>query len=378
MENKLTKKPRTMMEKFEGDLLGVSFRSELRKVLGKINPDHFVRVALTAMQKNPKIAECSPVSVFQSILDCASCGLELDGRRAHLVPYNTKKGMVCQLIIDYKGYVDLITRPGKGNDVGFIDAAIVYDKDDFVWDMNRVVRHRFDIHSDDRGKPIAAYVAINFKNGQIKYELMMAKEIISIKDRSKAVIAYKRYGGDCIWTGPDEMEMWKKCPLRRATKWIPINDQTARALEVDGDRFEDLGSCETEDPPATPLKSAAPSSLNSGTPEEDHQESPEHSDHPEEEESPPPREPGQDDDDDDGAESPPAQQTYTGPRKELRDKLMAYHRKDEAAVAKHLQALSKYKSKKTGEMKPGRTDVNLLTDGEATFALRKLNEELGG
>lgn len=253
MINKMEKAGKKAVSPIEVKLTGANFRAELRKVLGKIPPEHFVRVALTAMQKQSKIMLCSPASVFQALLDCASVGLEPDGRRAHLVPYHTKNGMMCQLIIDYKGYVDLMTRPGKGNEVAFVDAAIVYDTDDFEWNMNAVIRHRYELKSDKHGKKeeaIAAYVAIRYKNGMIKYELMTRAEILSVKARSKAA-------GSGPWV-TDELEMWKKCPLRRAAKWVPINDQTSRALEIDYDRFDTLGDMSggspKDDPPEVPMK----------------------------------------------------------------------------------------------------------------------------
>lgn len=384
MANKIEKAGKKAVHPVEAKLTGANFRAELRKVLGKIPPEHFVRVALTAMQKQPKIMLCSPASIFQALLDCASVGLEPDGRRAHLVPYNTKHGMMCQLIIDYKGYVDLMTRPGKGNEVAFIDAAIVYDSDDFEWNMNAVVRHRYDIKSDKHGKKeeaIAAYVAIHFKNGMVKYELMTKAEILSVWSRSKA----KDYGP---WV-TDELEMWKKCPLRRAAKWVPINDQTARALEIDYDRFDTLGDMSQEaELPEPPLVDDGgqkgpwedPDEMNrmSKKPGVGKKEMPKPKpgeDEPPEdafgdEEEPSMREPGQDDEEE--LPEPPA----GDPRREIMKLLSAKCRGNETMIANHLKRLTSYKTKSGYESK-GKDDIAKLTDREADIALTKLREELG-
>lgn len=373
MANKIEKAGKKAVHPVEAKLTGANFRAELRKVLGKIPPEHFVRVALTAMQKQPKIMLCSPASIFQALLDCASVGLEPDGRRAHLVPYNTKHGMMCQLIIDYKGYVDLMTRPGKGNEVAFIDAAIVYDSDDFEWNMNAVVRHRYDIKSDKHGKKeeaIAAYVAIHFKNGMVKYELMTKAEILSVWSRSKA----KDYGP---WV-TDELEMWKKCPLRRAAKWVPINDQTARALEIDYDRFDTLGDMSgggpKDDPPEVPLMDGTDAGVpwegeKMPKPKPGEEEPPEDAFGEEEEgdEEPPMREPGQDEE-----EEPPAGDA----RREIMKLLSAKCRGNETMIANHLKRLTSYKTK-TGYESKGKTNIEELTDREADIALAKLREELG-
>ena len=383
MANKIEKAGKKAVHPVEAKLTGANFRAELRKVLGKIPPEHFVRVALTAMQKQPKIMLCSPASVFQALLDCASVGLEPDGRRAHLVPYNTKRGMMCQLIIDYKGYVDLMTRPGKGNEVAFVDAAIVYDSDDFEWNMNAVVRHRYDLKSDKHGKKeeaIAAYVAIHFKNGMVKYELMTKAEILSVKARSKAA-------GSGPWV-TDELEMWKKCPLRRAAKWVPINDQTARALEIDYDRFDTLGDMsggdQGADLPEPPLvdgeakgpwedeeemkrmsKKPGAGKKEMPKPKPGEEEPPEDAFGEEDEggDEPPMREPGQDEE-----EEPPAGDA----RREIMKLLSAKCR----GIASHLKRLTAYKTKSGYESK-GKDDIAKLTDREADIALAKLREELG-
>jgi recombination protein RecT len=348
---------------------GMDFRKELKKVLGKVPPEHFVRVALTAMQKQPKLANCTQASIFQCLLDCASVDLEPDGRRAHLIPY----GETCTLVIDYKGYVDLMTRPGKGNEVAFIDAAIVYDKDDFEWNMNRVMRHRFDIKADDRGEPIAAYVAINYKNGMVKFEMMVKKEILSIKERSKAVIAAKKYKNFQTPWYTDELEMWKKCPLRRAAKWVPINDQTARAMEVDYDRFEEMEQPGPKgEPPTTPIlgdpkpepekKMPKPKQGEEQPPDEEPGEGSEEQ-----------REPGQDDEEPEEGEKPEPQDA----KAELMKLLSATCRGDAGRIAVQLKRLTKYESKKTGRKSEGKSDIESVSKMEAEIALAKLRVELG-
>lgn len=218
------------------DLLqGLNFHRQIVKVLPKhLPPDRFVRVALTAIQRNPDLLKCDKESFFNCLLSLTELALEPDGRRAHLIPFwsEKRKTYECQLIIDYKGYVDLITRPGKGNDVSTIYPGIVREHDDFIFNRGIVERHVIDLHKTEaeRGPVIGAYVIIRMKDGAMKCEIMNVEEIAKIKARSKA-----------SKSGPwitDENEMRKKTVLRRAIKTMPINDQTAKALEVDYDRFD--------------------------------------------------------------------------------------------------------------------------------------------
>ena len=93
----------------KGWIESTAFRDQVARALPKhLTPDRFLRVALTALLKTPKLATCTPESVTQCLLSCSQMGLEPDGRRAHLIPY----GNACTLIIDYKGIVELAMRSG--------------------------------------------------------------------------------------------------------------------------------------------------------------------------------------------------------------------------------------------------------------------------
>ena len=123
------------------------FKEAVRKSLPQhMTPERFVRVALTAMLKTPKLAQCSQESVFRCMLDLSSLGLEPDGRRAHLIPYGTD----CTLIIDYKGLIELAKRSGE---VAMWRAELVCENDEFSW-TNGIVDHKINWLAP-RGKVLA-------------------------------------------------------------------------------------------------------------------------------------------------------------------------------------------------------------------------------
>ena len=96
-----------------------------------IKPEHIVRIATTAMEKNPKIKTCTTASIINCLMDCATLGLEPDGRRAHLIPYKTE----CKLILDYKGLVELVFRTGL---VSKIQADVVCENDQFSYNFGEI------------------------------------------------------------------------------------------------------------------------------------------------------------------------------------------------------------------------------------------------
>lgn len=207
------------------------FQSEVARVLPKIvTPTRFMRVALTAMLRTPKLAECQVASVTEALLRCAQYGIEPDGRHAHLIPY----GNVCTLIIDYKGLAQLAIRSGL---VSNIHADVIRQGDLFEWDCGIVKRHVAWWLRNDKDKPleagelIGAFAVCHFKDGTQKADVMPLSEIQAIKNRSRS-------GGNGPWV-TDFNEMAKKTVFRRLSKWLPMSSEFRDAVDTE-DEVEHL------------------------------------------------------------------------------------------------------------------------------------------
>ena len=209
-----------------------AFKEQVAKALPKhLKPERFVRVAVTAMTRTPKLAQCDQHSFFKALIDLSSYGLEPDGRRAHLIPFeNRKAGIVeCQLIIDYKGLAELALRSGI---ISTLHADVVCENDDFEYDMGEIKRHKVDLRKD-RGKPYAAYAIAKTKDGGMFCQVMTAHEIEAIRKRSRA-------GNAGPWV-TDTLEMWKKTAFRRLSKWLPLSPEFRDAVNREDDE-EDYSS----------------------------------------------------------------------------------------------------------------------------------------
>jgi recombination protein RecT len=212
-------------------LEGEAFRLAVAKVLPKhLTPDRFVRVALTAMTRTPKLAQCEQASFFQCLLTLSQLGLEPDGRRAHLIPFeNRKRGCVeCQLIVDYKGLAELAMRSGA---VSNLHADIVCDKDEFDYDRGELKKHRINFR-EPRGEIYAAYAICRFKDGSEKCDVMTKHEIDAVRSRSRS-------GNNGPWV-TDYNEMAKKTVFRRLSKWLPLSPEYRDALDADADAVEEM------------------------------------------------------------------------------------------------------------------------------------------
>jgi len=183
--------------------------------------ERFARVAITALTRTPKLAECTQASLMKCLLDLSAMGLEPDGRRAHLIPYGTE----CTLIIDYKGLVELIRRSG---DVISIRSETVCEKDLFEW-KNGEITHEVNWR-EPRGEVQAVYAEAVMKSGERQTATMTRQEVDAIKVRSRA-------GNNGPWK-TDWAEMAKKTAVRRLAKMLPLSSEIMSHVERDDDQFQ--------------------------------------------------------------------------------------------------------------------------------------------
>lgn len=211
-----------------GLLEGEQFKNAITAALPKHLPaDRFIRVAITAMTRTPKLADCDQASFFNSLLTLSQCGIEPDGRRAYLIPYeNRKRGVTeCQLIISYMGLLELAMRTGE---VSNVHADKICENDIFEYDRGQIGRHQIDFRRP-RGNAYAYYALCRFKDGTEKAEVMTLEEVEAIRSRSRA-------GNSGPWV-TDFDEMAKKTAFRRLSKWLPISSEYRDALDKDADQL---------------------------------------------------------------------------------------------------------------------------------------------
>ena len=133
----------------------------------------FVRIALTAISSNPKLAQAcalSPATFLGSMMNAAQLGLEPNTPmgKAYLLPYNNidkntgKKVPMVQFQIGYLGYIDLAFRSGK---VKSITAEVRYEKDFWEYEkgINEKLKH-IPYDEGDPGEAVGYYAVIHMKD----------------------------------------------------------------------------------------------------------------------------------------------------------------------------------------------------------------------
>ncbi len=194
-----------------------------------LTPERMLRVARTAIQTTPGLWDCDPQTIISSLVEASTLGLEPNGTlgEAALVPFRNKrtKRKECQLMVMYRGYIELADRTGK---VEYVDAEVVYADDVFEFEQGSEpkLRHIKKLGGDHSpGNVLGVYALVRFLTGVTKFVVLDVQEIEKIRSSSKAK------DGDAwrLWWS----EMAKKTALRRLFKYTRLSPQLARATFLD-------------------------------------------------------------------------------------------------------------------------------------------------
>lgn len=206
-----------------------------------IDPDRMRGVVLSAFTRNPELFECDPVSVVRAVVEAAQVGLEPTGAigGAHLVPrWNSKaRRKEAQLIIDYRGFVQLAKRSGE---VARITARVVREADEFDYQQgtDEWLRHKPALGVDP-GAFTYVYGIAYFRDGGSQFDVMSAAQIEAHRQR----FAPRNKAGDIVgpWVSDPE-EMWKKTVLRRLAKLLPLTVEARTVLAFEDEQAQDHGT----------------------------------------------------------------------------------------------------------------------------------------
>ena len=169
------------------------------------------------IQRNDKLARCTPESIATALLDVSYSGLSLAPSLGHayLIPY----GQQCQFQPGYRGLLHLAYKAGTIKSVQ-VNLVHEHDPEFHVWtdETGRHIKHV----ENQRGKPgdvTHAYcIAFLSSGGPPMIEVMNRQQL----DRVRAA-AERKPGGGAVWKVWPE-EMMKKSVLRRASKFWPKDD----------------------------------------------------------------------------------------------------------------------------------------------------------
>ena len=218
-------KPKTKAPIIVQQVLSDQFKKQLALAVPKhLNADRMARIAATEVRKNKALLNTEPTSFLGSVMQAAQLGLEPGSAlgQAYLVPY----GNQCQLIIGYKGMIDLARRSGQ---VLSLNAYAVREGDDFNFQLGLKpdIHHVPSLEADRIKKPITyVYAVATLKGGGYQFEVMSRAEVEAVRAKAKS---------KNIWNTYFE-EMAKKTVIRRLFKYLPVSIEALQITNVDAKR----------------------------------------------------------------------------------------------------------------------------------------------
>ncbi len=200
-----------------------------------------MQLALNLAGRNPKILECTPISLVRAVVAASELGLELGESRqeAHLIPFRDRKsgGMEAKLIIGWQGLIKLGRNSGA---INAIEARAVRSRDVFALTFGAGSGYTHTPYlghdaSDDAANPIVGfYCSALLTSGHSLVEHMTRAQVDAVRDGSDGYRSARQYGREHPWATSYEA-MGRKTVVRAAAKYWPRSDQLLRALEADDD-----------------------------------------------------------------------------------------------------------------------------------------------
>lgn len=245
-----------LLEKFKGSIA--------QALPSHITPDRMIRVALTAMTKQPDLLLCTSHSIISSVMTAGQLGLLPDSvlGECYFIPFNNTKAKTkeCQIIIGYRGFCALAMRSGQVKSVqaravflanGKTEEGELGDMFEFEMGLDEKLKHVPNGIKDE--KYITHFYAIvKFNNGGHVFNVMTREEVIKIRN-SSANYKNAQYKDSTIW-GKYFEEMGNKTVLRRLMKFVPLSPEIQKAIGLDdlGDKEKQNLAVELLDNPDTP------------------------------------------------------------------------------------------------------------------------------
>lgn len=226
-------KPQSAIALFEKNL--GQYNQTVIDLLGEkygISQKEFIVSAINAVKKTPKLLECSPQTLFGSILLCAELGLKFNTPEGfcYILPYNTQGRMEAQFQLGYKGIVEIMYRSPR---IVSVDAEAVYENDDFQYALGtgKFIKHT-PCMEGPRGKLKCVYAVVKLKDSdEPLFKVVHKEELDKIKKLSKAGNSqYSPYnnGTDIFNT------MEAKAAIKLLSKYLPKSDPTlSKAISID-------------------------------------------------------------------------------------------------------------------------------------------------
>lgn len=228
----------------------------------QVSKDRLLRVFQNALSSNPKLMECTDISIITAIAKCGSFGLEPNTPlgQCHIIPYKNKRGQYeANFQMGYQGLIELARRAGTT-----ITCGTVHKNDTVV--AREGLHSDFDIIYDikkGRGEIIGFYAIAETREGNKIWKYMSKGDCLAHgRKYSKAF-----HKPDSPWqTNPESMclktlviQVCKYSPKAILAEWVSVESRGGINLDkvtdanaaIDDDAEPPIDVSADEVPPRT-------------------------------------------------------------------------------------------------------------------------------
>jgi len=220
-----------------------SRKDDIAKMMPKhLTADRLLKVAQVACSTMPALLECETASLVSAIGTCAQLGLEPNTILGHasLVPFNAKRKTptgekwvkAVQVIIGYKGLIDLARRSGQIVSIAAHEVC-ANDHFDLVYGLEEKLEHKPSL--GERGELLGFYAVAHLKGGGHAFEWMSVPQVIAIRDESQGWQTAVKFKATANSPWHKHFpEMGRKTVIRRLAKYLPLSIEFQQGVALDG------------------------------------------------------------------------------------------------------------------------------------------------
>jgi len=180
--------------------------------------------------RSKDVAKCTASTVVGAVLQTAMARLDPNPimGEVYFIPREIKNGSGvygCTLTIGYKGYIQFAERSGK---IKSVYSYPIYSEEIFQahYGTDLKIEH-FPKPPKDRGVLNGAYSVVEYITGGKIIEVLYKDEIEKIRKLSPG--SHSKYSP---WVN-FEADMYRKCPLRKIMKYVPLSARERKGMSVD-------------------------------------------------------------------------------------------------------------------------------------------------
>lgn len=233
------------------ELLYKNKKQILALVPRHLDAERMLQIALVAIRRVPKLAECHPATLIGAVIESLRMGLEPGAGpgESWLIPFDNKKKKRVEVVLvpDYRGLLKLVRRSGE---VGAVMAEVVCEGDQFDYGVSDSGPYLSWKPGKERGKATHFFCGV-WNTSRI----LIASSVMTPEEIDEHAKRFSRAYEQGPWQ-TDFRAMGIKTVVRRTAKQAPTSSEVQRAVELDEKALlgipQDLGILADPDETATP------------------------------------------------------------------------------------------------------------------------------